>query len=232
VRTRAFTLLELLIVVALLATVAGGILITVGGAADSASLDLTRREMFELQEALVRFERETGDLPRTGRWALASDGGEVPDTSPAFAAWFRAPANLTQLYADELRDPATGAVVHTLPAFDPDNRRGWKGPYLQRSGEGDVVVGDALDPLSGLGDPGAGALLPPMSCVADPFEHAPLSSGHYSWTRTDGGSYPRHGRPYLFLVDPADPANTARIVTLGPDGAYGTSDDLQLEVRP
>lgn len=138
------------------------------------------------------------------------------------------------------------SALYTKPAglqiWNIDTGRGWRGPYLSRSGEGYVDIGSGLD-LAGAGDPLTGTLLENVQGVADPFEARPVMSSIgkvFQWhIQADDDRYERHGRPYL-LFDlqapsplPAGYASAeeyvrerARIVSMGPDGRYdGVNSD-------
>lgn len=210
---RALTLIELLVVVAILATIAGSILVSQAGVEDRAGQDITRSQLSELREAILRFRKDTGHLPKQGPYALQPGGEvEVPagDDPIAYAAWFNSPANLSQLY----RNPLPGA-----PAYDPDTRRGWRGPYLGRS-EHLVSLGDDLLSDGSAGTGTQGTRLANVPALADSFNHAPVSAAlglAFAWTNP-AGALPRGGRPLLlFSLD--DPAS-ARIVSCGSDGSY------------
>ena len=102
----AFTLLELLMVVAMLAIVAGGSLMMFGDSEDDAAEQISLSEIQQIKKALLQFERDTGRLPKQGPFNLDSQpGGAVPLSNlPAYVlpgqefAWFYSPANFWQLY--------------------------------------------------------------------------------------------------------------------------------------
>ena len=226
---RGFTLLELLVVVAVLAVVAGGVIVNLDDVEASVSVDLAQREIAELRQAILRFRKDTGYLPKQGPFDLVSRSGVVS----ADATWFDCPANLTQL----LRNPllaADGSSLHPLSAWDPDARRGWNGPYLPR--EGTVTLGESLK-ADGTGDPRVAPILQDLPGLADPFLHPqPASAAEpYFWTVSGGAQPARRGRPYLVLFESTDTdgrAGTWRVASLGPNGEYEAgapgSDDLLL----
>lgn len=230
-----FTLLELLIVVAILAAVAGGVILALGGVQDDAALNLSRGEMLEIKKAILRFRQDTGFLPKQGPFDLAPPDGTGAVPLPAQGeAWFRSPANLVQLY----ENPFPTTSTHPLKAWNPDTGRGWRGPYLTRQGEGLVDLGNGLNG-DGTGSPTTGtALLSEMPGVADPYaaKPGPCTLGGvprecFAWRAVAGGiPHDRWGRPY-FLFDLNDPAQ-ARIVGVGPNGIYdnGIGDDLVLSL--
>lgn len=126
--------------------------------------------------------------------------------------------------------PADFSALYTKPSglqdWNIDTGRGWRGPYLSRSGEGYVDIGSGLD-LSGAGDPLTGTLLENVQGIADSFEARPVMSSIgkvFQWhIQEDDERYERHGRPYLLF----DMGNSdARIVSMGPDGKYdGVNND-------
>ncbi len=222
---RAFTLLELTLVVVVLAVVAGSLIANLGDAEAQATNNVARAELAAVREAVRRFRADTGYLPKTGPFALARDrdgdgliddpGGIPVPTSPpsGFATveewvlWFESPANLGQLFQRPVLDP-NQPLAH-LAEWEPSRRRGWSGPYL--TFEGAQQVGDDLQ-SSGLGDPRDGNPLE-VPGVSDPF-----------------------GGPIL-LFELHDAAR-ARVVSCGADREYtprtlsGVPDDQVLATGP
>jgi type II secretory pathway pseudopilin PulG len=217
-RTKAFTLLELIIVAGILSTVAGGAILLIGPAEEQARSQMSQVELSRLRDAILQFHTDTASLPKQGPFSLTSDGGSVPVPAEG-ATWFYHPANFEQLYENPLA--GTG---HALETWNPDTKRGWRGPYISSFGEGYVDIGDGLLP-DGTGDPAAGNILPELKAIADPF--ITTSSGNYFVWRFQAGDTPAYqwGRPYL-LIDANNEA-TARVIGLGSNRKYdlGTSDD-------
>lgn len=221
-RRAGLTLLELLLVVAILALAAMGMLRLAGGTEDRTARDLVRVEMREVRKALLQFRKDTGFLPRTGPFACVSQGGRAspPPGLDHPDAWAACPANLVQL-CEEPRD-AEGEPV--MP-WDPDTGRGWRGPYLRWDGEGAVDLGAGLD-SRGEGCPESGPLLTGVPAVADPFVH-PQAGPVFVWRPLvpdpAGPTAPLlRGRPY-YLFEPEVPER-ARLVSSGPDGVYESQD--------
>lgn len=249
-RTRAFTLVELILVVAIMATLAGTVVVMAEGTQHSVDEGLVKREALAVREAVLRFHADTGWLPgegpfdlmdaAAGRHALAA----VPLTrvhaqgAPAGqeAAWFDSAANLWQLVASPL--DSTPALDHPLERWDPDRARGWRGPYLSLNAEGRVRVtfigARTIPPLAD-----TNLLLALAPGVADPFltecPTSPLESGY--WESLTEQPLSRQGRPYLLFL-PRDPstglvlrstsnvADAPRVVSTGSDGVLGTADDV------
>lgn len=248
---QGFTLLELLVVVAILAAVAfvaGG---TFLGVREQANDQMVRTEMQEIAKALRRFKQDTGYYPKEGPFGLIGFGsGMIPDADirsqkpyagsdpGARARWFYSPANFYQLLSSASPLAGTG---HRLENWDPETGRGWRGPYLGGFKEGFVDIGDEINQTWN-GDPLGGGAIPDVDGLADPFE---LSS------RTGGGSAvdntlldwsmshrfddlgrrgrERWGRPYLYLRKGAH--GPRFLISMGPDGEYGTDDDVELFIE-
>jgi prepilin-type N-terminal cleavage/methylation domain-containing protein len=241
-----FTLLELLVVIAVLVALAGGVVLALGDVMNESASQVARTEMLEIKNALLRFRADTGFLPRQGPFELVdTDPTDPMDTCiPSAAigsvplpaagrAWFCSPANMDALYTNPLS--GTG---HPLETWQPDTARGWRGPYLTQQGEGRVDVGDNL--LSdGTGSPVAGTVLSEMRGVADPFVGDPVVVGpdtYLAWRIAPTlPSHPRWGRPY-FLFDLDDQgvsdSKEARIVGMGPDGTYAGVNATDFCVPP
>ncbi len=219
-----FTILELLIVVAILAALAGGVIMVLGGAEEDSSIKIAKSEMLEIKKALLKFKQDTGYLPKQGPFALGIDCSSP--TNPTEEK-FCSPANFEQLYASP-DIPATNPQEY-LENWNPDTARGWRGPYLTRQGEGLVDIGNGLG-TDGSGSLTTGALLSEVRGVADPFVAKPEGS-FFVW-RTSPGSTPhdRWGRPF-FLFDLND-NNNSRIVGMGPNRTYNneTDDDIILYI--
>ncbi len=231
-RRPGLTLLEILLVMALLATLAGTLMVLLDNAEATARRQLSGAEIHELRQAIWQFKKDTGFLPRQGPFDLETrPGGSVPLANiPAYvpppqrAAWFDSPANFWQLYENPL-----GGSGHPLEQFNPLTARGWNGPYLSRFGEGLVDVGDDLQG-DGSGSPVAGAILPQLVGVADPQVSQPVGA-YLVWRSRDGGDpHPRWGRPYLMFD--LDQRPLARLVGLGENRVYdgGAGDDVVLEL--
>ncbi|MCO5172520.1 MAG: type II secretion system GspH family protein [Planctomycetes bacterium] len=227
-RIAGFTLLELLVVVAILATIAGGVIATLGGVEEEAGRDLTRHQLAELKRAVLRFRADTGHLPKQGPFDLAQgQGGPAGGSGVAglrdgeTATWFYSPANLDQL----LREPVRADGTPVLPPWVPDRRRGWRGPYLSRGGDWRVAVGagpSLADGATPLWVPG----------LADALPRPPLVEGTafpaFEW-RFDVRAIERHGRPLLYVFDPTAPQD-AHLRSAWLDGRFGTDDDVRVDL--
>lgn len=216
-----FTLIELLIVTAILASLAGGAVIMVGAADQSSHVQIGQIEIGEIREALIQFKRDMGYLPTQGPLALTDDGGAV--AAPVEGEdWFYNPANFAPLF----ENPFAGSS-HALASWNPDTKRGWRGPYLSSSAEKFVTIGDSIQ-ADGSGSPALGDLLDKVMGVADPFLGLPVGN-YLSWKSCEGGNpIERQGCPYL-LLDAGD-AQNARILSFGPNRTYegGGGDDIVL----
>ncbi len=239
---QGFTLLELLVIVAILAAVAFVAGSTFLGVREQANDQLVHTEMQEIAKAIRRFRQDTGYYPKTGPFDLQAYGGSVPYTGlPASAGsdnaardlWFYSPANFHQLLS---RTSPLNGTGHQLASWDPETGRGWRGPYLQGHGDGFLDIRDGINsgttPAGSLsGDPLAGNNVPDVEGVADPFEHRAVNVGGdtlLDWSATANGAEREvWGRPYLVFGLDASP----RIVSMGPDGVYGTDDDIILNIE-
>jgi len=242
-RVRAFTLLELVLVVTIVAALAGLALVRLGAVQADAEDGLVRSDLDAVRDAVRRFRRDTGYLPKTGPFALDSEPGGGIAAPPEGAAWFRSPANLSQLL--ERPDVRADHPLEHLERWDPQRGRGWNGPYL--SGRlGRVVLGSDLQP-DGSGLPTAGSPLPPMPALADPIRPEDRASTAPTYTLPDDAFawLPRYAttepaselrRPILYFHAPGDPAlrprDVARIVGLGPDGQYTPHTVADLQTGP
>lgn len=111
-RGRGFTLLELVVVVAILAVAAGLVVATLGPTQDDALSKTARSEIATLRDACLRWKADLGSFP-------ASLGDLKSATPPA-------------------------ALPIALQSWNPNLKRGWRGPY--------VTSGRLID-VTHLGDP-------------------------------------------------------------------------------
>jgi len=249
---RAFTLFELLLVVAILALVAGAVLASAGDPRTPVQRDLALHEMAQLRDALLRFRADTGWLPGQGPFDLvrtppdpasraAVPAGVISARFGIPAAevpkWFDAAANLWELVENPLAE-----TDHALRRWDPDRRRGWRGPYLSMDSEGLLRAGFVNRRFDPYGSPPPGE--PPneglqatvglpashvFPAVADPFVR---SSETWVWSSytAPGQVLDSQGSPYLLFLPPE--REEARLICLGPDRVLdpqqGSRDDLVL----
>jgi len=189
-RKAGFTLLELVIVTAILGSIAGGAVLMVGQTEELAQGQISLVEVSEIREAMIQFKKDTGYLPKTGPFQLATEGGFVPVPAEG-SDWFQSPANFSQLFSNPLA--GTG---HPLATWNPDTKRGWRGPYLTCAGEGQVSIGDDLN-TDGSGSPTLGDTIDHVVGIADPFLASP-DGDYFQWSRiSDDAPIQRLGRPYL-----------------------------------
>lgn len=174
------TLLELVLVVAVMAILAGMVVPLLGGVTDTAQNDGTEASLSELRDVI---------MGREGLPGFRADAGRMP-------------TRLGELFVQ----PAD------LGAFNPQTRRGWRGPYIMNATRiyaDPVPSANAANPASGYyglaGDP----------AVAD------------AWFRP------------IVLQTPADPnydaetnARYVRLISAGPDGVITTSPVLLYPPRP
>ena len=198
-----FSLLELLVVISLLAILAGVALSAYDSVGEDAAQQLTQSEMIEVSKAIKKLKSDTGRMPQTLHPADFNDLFEMADAShTAFAEW------------------------------DKDTGRGWRGPYLSRQGVGWVTVCNSLL-ADGSGNVTNCATTDQEKWqgLADSFQHKPDDNATENdktddtlvWractdTTNSACDYrEKWGRPYLiFDMDNDD----ARIVSMGADGRY------------
>lgn len=191
-----FTLLELTVVVAILAIVAGVAVLSLDSFQDDAARAVAEREMQQLRQALLHFHNDTDYFPRDPNGPFHYDN--IPTANlPVYVqglsdaerrAWFDSPANFWLLYgqdnvADNPNTPLrencpldAGHSLCTRQNVEGVGYLGWRGPYLSRHGEGLVDIGSSLLG-DGTGSPVAGSALLDVRGVADPFPHPPAVGG-------------------------------------------------------
>lgn len=197
---QGFTLLELLIVVSIMATVAGAIVFSVGGIEQTSKRSLAVSEMQSIKDALLRFRRDTGKFPTQDNpadfLALYQQQSEASwniDTSRGWRGPYltRKGEGLVDL-GDNLKNDGNGnpSVIDTAAKT---NVRSVADPFIhwpvKNGGYTRCRDSNADD-----------------DCLLD-------------WrTQASDPRHQRWGRPYLvFELD--SPAN-ARLMSMGPNGRY------------
>lgn len=264
---RGFTLIELLVVCSILAALAYTAWGSYTGIQDGAEDDIASAEMQRLADGLKRFKADTGFYPGQGPFILSAPGTAetangtgfdctplggirrswaAPDTDADRDAWFASPANLALLF--ESPELCGNHPLAYLARWNPDSRRGWHGPYLDRKSRLWVDHGADLNSSSvvltapdGTGNPLAGTKLldipafgagpryravgPSWGSCSDQSTGITCMLGWREVSRETTGynasrhELPTHARP--FAVFGLANNDSPRIVYWGRDGKYG-----------
>lgn len=222
---QGFTLMELLTVIALMAIIATVAITSYDGTQEQGRYDVTKFEMNQIRKALIQFRQDSGsiDFPKQGVYDCtdAANGNNTeinPNIDPQLPteagtsdaekiAWCQHPANFWMLFEDPL---ATG--------WNPDTKRGWKGPYLQRK-DGYLSLSSNTVNIADIATP--------VWAIADPYTANQSESG-VEWSLTaDGESLSKAASPYLLFVDLVNSPDIfqARIVAAGEDGEFAVHYD-------
>lgn len=219
-KIQGFTLLELLVVITLLAILSSVALMSNDGVRDQAEVDTTKYEMTELRKALLQFKRDTGYFPRhtnydcvqvaesVRTYETANPGKFWPEYAPSalptpstnWVNWCSDTANFWMLFQDPIPD--------TSNDWNPDTKRGWHGPYINKSGA-TYLGGTAL------------------RGVSDGFANNQLV-----WRlRPNDAEYLTSGSSYsLFDLEDTTPDDDTdgvpRLVSFGPDGIDGAGGSV------
>lgn len=151
-RQQGFTLLELLVVVSVLASLAGIAAVAMDGYEQDAQEQLVHVEMKRIANAIYRFKEDTGYFPKEGIYTstnLSLTGQAQTDYDTA--------ENLGFLFSNPKSDLA----------WNPNTGRGWNGPYITTESEQRFKVGDCdlvPDDVSSLN------VSESFSALADTFE--------------------------------------------------------------
>lgn len=150
-RAQGFTLLELLVVVSVLAALAGLTSVRVDSYERDAQIKLAEVEMERIASAIYRFRADTGYYPNTGVFAPTAmhgpSGAELVNDEQGWGeagrawleeTWF-SPANFSWLFVEPEWPPFPARLADAsytpsaLMPWDMDAARGWHGPYLDLS---------------------------------------------------------------------------------------------------
>jgi prepilin-type N-terminal cleavage/methylation domain-containing protein len=252
---RAFTLVELLVVIGILAVIAGGIIVVYDGVQEHAGEQLTTQRMQTVRAALLKFRADMGYFPGDGPLAPAQldlsgfyyVDGESPGTenpaAPVRQAWAAHALNFWMLY-EKPPDAGDSALPSGQPKrwdFKKESARGWDGPYL---GAGFSFRLDGAGTLAGAF--ASGTRSNRLYAVGDALTKKRGTGTHLQWVSEDRpptqsglpDKQPQDdlGRPLAFLKDTAAaPGFTLYVlVAAGRDGIYTLAapygDDVRVEV--
>ncbi|MEM1159539.1 MAG: prepilin-type N-terminal cleavage/methylation domain-containing protein [Pseudomonadota bacterium] len=235
------TLLELLVVLGIIAAVAGIGVQVYTGVNDDAEEALVRSEMRQIVSAIQRFRADTGYFPKQGPFDTTFDGVASTDAGDGDDGTFdQSPANLRQLFEPSFTefDDAGTRVVRQIMEFDEDSGTGWNGPYVTELDALRVNVGTNLQP-SGTGFPEQGTFsngcpLDQAACgvraIGDTFAAQPIGD-YFRWVNAGGNVEfdPNLGRPYYYFsadtaVGVVQGCVVPCLVSAGPDGVYEAGD--------
>jgi len=234
---QGFTLLELLVVVGILAVIAGStIFANRTQTIDNAKVTAAITEMQNIRHALLQYK---------------TDNFEFPEQD--------SPADFYYLFQNDKDEDDTPDI----PVWDHDYQAGWRGPYLSSGDSGLVDIGDNLD-IDGSGKPYIinTSTMELQRGIPDPFSFKAVANGEekpsastpcddspnannkclLDWRMVgqadNDDPFQQKGRPYLAFD--LDVREKARIVSMGPNGKYdigavthcssyvNTTDDLIL----
>jgi len=128
-KQKNFTLLELLIVTAVLALIAGGVVMSVSGIYSDSNENLAKSRASTVYKALVKFKKDTGFYPKQGKLSLSNVENPAPfGLSEDPDDWFVKENNFNQLF--ELPVETGGTAADSEWKWNIDSKRGWNGPYV------------------------------------------------------------------------------------------------------
>ena len=124
-KKKSFTLLELMIVTFILAILAGGVVVSLGGAREYVQDSLQQYEVSEIQKAIIAFRKDTGSYPKTGSLEYAKLDFDITESD------FDDERNFVQLFKMPKVDTDSDLDDENWKwTWNIDSKRGWKGPYL------------------------------------------------------------------------------------------------------
>ncbi|PHR83482.1 MAG: hypothetical protein COA59_11710 [Colwellia sp.] len=219
-----FTLMELLTVISLMAITATVAITSYDGVQDQSRYDVAKFEMTQIHKALIQFRKDSGtkSFPTQGRYDCTDDvnGGSITQpnsefnfpaeagvTTAAIIAWCQHPANFWMLFEDPLDN-----------GWNPDTKRGWQGPYLQRKNGYLTLSANTVN----LAD-----ITNPVWAIADPYTADQTNSGVEWSIQTTSNVLNKAGTPYVLLVDITNTPTVyqPRLISAGEDGVFEDHDE-------
>lgn len=223
---QGFTLVELLVVVSVLATMASIAAIAMDGYEQQAQEQLAETEMQRIASAINRFKEDTGYYPEQGVFPSANNVG----LEQASFKWL-------------FISPKDGSDNEIMP-WNVHSGRGWHGPYLEVNTQEKVAVSDVVCNQDG-GNFHTAFDGNEVTGVTDTFERNTDGAESCVGVKYDGTWVRREytGQAYRYDTDYENddvtqcPKNGTAgdgciaVVSAGQDSRYGTSDDLVAVIR-
>lgn len=212
---RAFTLLELLVTIALLAIVGGLVILQINLDEDGISSSINAYSMGQVRDALLAFRRDMGYFP--GQGPLAADklnlgdfSSEIGDVDPLL--WANKPTNLWQLF---IEPTASGSV--DFWKYDPGSCRGWNGPYLN-SNRLKLHGYDGFDHIYAIADNFSAG-----------FKEMNTHLGGTAYWAVEPDEQKKYypGSPYILVKD--ESSGDYYLISQGPDGEIDPIDETDPE---
>lgn len=164
-----FTLLELLLVTAILSVLAGSAVLAMGDTEENARGQIARHEMQQLKQALWQFRRDTGNFP-------------APASPADFSALYAKPTGMADWNIDTGRG-WRGPYLSRAGEGYVDVGNG-----LNQDGSGSPLSGSLLENVQGVADPFEAP--PAAEAIGKVFQWH---------IQPDDEGYDRHGRPYFLF---------------------------------
>lgn len=187
-----FTMLELVIVVAIMAIVAGSAIMSFGNTQSDAEYQTTNYTLRQLASAVDRYLSDGNTLPELGDEIESPADIDFLITKPFGSDW------------------------------NPDYRVGWRGPYIKGYKLFYVDVGTDLEADGSSSPTSGSVTTVPTLALPDAFSHQPVSPYYLWYKDADGNIDidSKIGRPFLILSEDINDLSLYRIVSLGENGTY------------
>jgi type II secretory pathway pseudopilin PulG len=126
-RKSNFTLMELLIVTAILTIIGGSVAMSYSDTYEQSNKEILKFRTSVLYKALVKFKKDMGYYPKTiEKFSFEEVKNPAPsDLSADKQEWFEDTQNFNQLFEEPVDQD-----IDNLWKWNIDSKRGWQGPYI------------------------------------------------------------------------------------------------------
>ncbi|MEG1787915.1 MAG: prepilin-type N-terminal cleavage/methylation domain-containing protein [Kiritimatiellia bacterium] len=223
---RGFTLIELLVVIVIIGILVSGVFMMMRAGGDKAGIAQTVTKVHAIATLLEEYKAQYGNYPivtdRDGNGCaklefsfLCDPGSDATGSSPVVFGLFSHFIPRATTIDQEAEDSMRGYYERQFS--NPEKGSIWESEYTAGSSMEKIARGEAADPRLALVNRAFRRLK--KDGVVSAGSSVNIETGRETYHATASDSW---GRALMYRMD----GSNGEIVSYGPDGKYGTSDDI------